>query len=391
MARHAPASRRGFRQEAVIRIPLSASLLAWALAAPALAQIPAPTTPAPADPGFPALEASQGAANSQPGPRSLPARTIPVPEADISAAAQALAAAPYRAPAWNANPPDDAGWRAIVAKLADAALPGLAKAREQLGVTVEATTLGGVKAFVFTPRTMPDAHRNQLVFNIHGGGYVYGPGESGTAEAMLMSALGGYRVIAVDYRMPPDAPYPAAMDDTVAAWRAVVATTDPRRIGVVGTSTGGGMTLALVLRAKAEGLPLPAAIAPGTPWADLTEVGDTYKTNEWLDNVLVSYDGYLSHAAKLYAAGHDMRDPQLSPIYGDFAGFPPAILTSGTRDLFLSNTVRTHRKLRRAGVDAVLNVYEGLSHAQYLFNPAAPETKEVFEDIAAFFDKHLAK
>ncbi len=106
--------------------------------------------------------------------------------------------------------------------------------------------------------------------------------------------------------------------------------------------------------------------------------------------MLVSYSGYLSHAAKLYAAGHDMRDPQLPPIYGDFSGFPPAILTTGTRDLFLSNTVRTHRKLRRAGVDAVLNVYEGLSHAQYLFDPAAPETKEVFGDIAAFFDKRLA-
>jgi len=308
----------------------------------------------------------------------------------MSTVAQTLAAAPYRVPAWNANPPDDAGWRSLVAKLADAAQPVLARAREQLGVTMEAATLGGAKAFVFTPRTMPDAHRGQLIFNIHGGGYVYGPGESGTAEAMLMSALGGYRVVAVDYRMPPDAPYPAAMDDTMAAWRAVVATADPRRIGVVGTSTGGGMTLALVLRAKAEGLPLPAAIAPGTPWADLTEVGDSYKANEWLDNVLVSYSGYLGHAAKLYAAGHDMRDPQLSPIYGDFAGFPPAILTTGTRDLFLSNTVRTHRKLRRAGVDAVLNVYEGLSHAQYLVDPAAPETKEVFGDIAAFFDKHLA-
>ena len=165
-------------------------------------------------------------------------------------------------PAWNANPPDDAGWRALVAKLADAAVPVLAKARDQLGVTMEATTIGGVKAFVFTPRTMPEAHRDQLIFNIHGGGYVYGPGESGTAEAMLMSALGGYKVIAVDYRMPPDAPYPAAMDDAAAAWRAVAASTDPKRIGIVGTSTGGGMILALMLRAKAEGLPLPAAIAP---------------------------------------------------------------------------------------------------------------------------------
>ena len=371
-------------QEATIRrsLTLASSLLALVLAGPTLAQAPA---------GFPALEAAQNAANSKPGPRSTPARVIPVPQADISPAAQALVGAPYRVPAWNANPSDADGWRALVSKLADAALPGLAKAREALGVTMEATTVGGVKAFILTPRTMPDAHRNQLIINVHGGGYVYGPGESGTAEAILMAGLGGYKVIEFDYRMPPDAPYPAAMDDAMAVWRAAIAMQDPRRIGIVGTSTGGGMILAMMLRAKAEGLPLPAAIAPGTPWADMTETGDTYKTNEWVDNVLVSYGGYLSHAAALYAAGHDLRDPQLSPIYGDFHGFPPAILTSGTRDLFLSNTVRTHRKLRQAGVEAQLQVYEGLSHAQYLFDPAAPETKEVFGEIAAFFDRHLAQ
>jgi acetyl esterase/lipase len=162
-------------------------------------------------------------------------------------------------------------------------------------------------------------------------------------------------------------------------------------MAIFGTSTGGGMTLAMILRAKQENLPLPAAIAPGTPWSDLTETGDTYKTNEWLDNVLVSYNGYLVHAAKLYANGRDLKDPQLSPIYGDFHGFPPTILTSGTRDLFLSLTVLTHRKLRRAGVEADLQVYEGMSHAQYNFDPDAPETKEVFSEIARFFDARLGK
>ena len=107
--------------------------------------------------------------------------------------------------------------------------------------------------------------------------------------------------------------------------------------------------------------------------------------------MLVSYHGYLQHAAELYANGHDLRDPQLSPIYGEFSGFPPAILTSGTRDLFLSLTVLTHRKLRRAGVDAELQVFEGMSHAQYNFNPTMPETKEVFTEIARFFDRHLGK
>jgi epsilon-lactone hydrolase len=149
------------------------------------------------------------------------------------------------------------------------------------------------------------------------------------------------------------------------------------------------MTLAMVLRAKAENLPLPGAIAPGTPWSDIAKVGDTYETNEWVDNILVTWDGWLGRAAKLYANGTDLKNPYISPIYGDFSGFPPAILTSGTRDLFLSNTVRTHRKLRRAGVEADLNVYEGQSHAQYGFDPSAPETKEAFTDIANFFDRHL--
>src|SRR5271156_3005105 len=233
---------------------------------------------------------------------------------------------------------------------------------------------------------MPVENRNRVLLNLHGGGYVYGPGESGTGEAAVMAGYEHFRVIEVDYRMPPKYPYPAAMDDAMAVYKALLATTDPKHIAVFGTSTGGGMTLALMLRAKQEGWPLPAAIAPGTPWSDLTETGDSYKTNEWLDNVLVSYSGYLSHAAALYANGHDMKDPQLSPIYGDFHGFPPAILTTGTRDLFLSNTVRTHRKLREAGVEAYLQVFEGFSHAQYLFDPTAPETKEAFEEITAFFD-----
>ena len=343
-----------------------------------------------AKPNEPAeIAATQSAANGKPGPRTVPARTIQ-PPSDLDPDTAKLVAAPYSS-FWNWDPATDAAWRAMLAQAAKAAVPGLAKDRASLGVTITPTTVGGVKAFLLTPRQMPEAHKNQLIFQIHGGGYVFGAGESGTGEAAIMAAYGGYKVLAIDYRMPPDTPFPAAMDDVTSAWRAVVATTDPRRIAVEGTSTGGGMTLALMLRLKAEGLPLPAAIAPGSPWSDLTETGDSYKTNEWLDNVLVSYNGYLGRAARLYAHGRDLKDPQLSPIYGDFHGMPPAILTAGTRDLFLSNTVRAHRKLRDAGVDADLEVYEGLSHAQFTSDASAPVTKQVFTEIARFFDVHLAK
>ncbi len=339
---------------------------------------------------FDQLARTQAAENSKPGIRHAPARDIAVPTYEVSPEAQALIGGPYP-PHMNADPQNAAEWKELInrrAALIVAALPGL---QEKLGVTVQPAVIGGIKAFIVTPRSMPEANRNRLLVHVHGGGYVFQPGEAALPEAVMMAGFGGFKVISVDYRMPPDFPYPAAMDDALAVWKAAANMADPKNMAIFGTSTGGGMTLAMVLRAKAEGLPLPGAIAPGTPWSDLTDTGDTYQSNEWVDNVLVSWNGWLGRAAKLYAAGHDLRDPQLSPIYGDFHGFPPTILTSGTRDLFLSNTVRTHRKLRRAGVDAELNVYEGQSHAQYMGNVDAPETREAFTDIARFFDAHLGK
>ena len=113
--------------------------------------------------------------------------------------------------------------------------------------------------------------------------------------------------------------------------------------------------------------------------------------NELVENALVSRDGFCDSATVVYANGHDLKDPLLSPVYGDMHGFPPAILTTGTRDLLLSNTVRSHRALRAAGVEAQLEVYEGQSHAQYLFDDRLPETAVAFGEIAEFFDKHLGK
>ena len=320
--------------------------------------------------GVTALQAAQAAANSRPGARTTPARVLPVPD-DVDPATCRLVEGPYSS-FWNIDPPSEAAWREVLSKAARAAQPREAELRRRLGVSIAPTTLGGVNAFVLTPAHIPPAHLGQVVFHIHGGGYVFGGGESGTGEAAIMAAHGGYKVIAIDYRMPPDHPYPAALDDLVAAWRALTAMTDPHRVAVEGTSTGGGLALALMLRLKAGRLPMPAAIAPGSPWSDLTKTGDSYWTNEWVDNVVVSYDRYLARAARLYANGHDLRDPELSPVYGDLGGFPPAILTAGTRDLFLSNTVRVHRKLREAGVAADLQVFEGLSHAQCNADPFAP-------------------
>jgi epsilon-lactone hydrolase len=321
--------------------------------------------------------------------RHLPARDVPVPDT-VSPQMQALIAAPL-SPIWNDHPKSTAEWKALIERRANEVAATLPDLRKRLGVTVEPVVVAGIRTYRVTPGEIAEHNRDRLLVHVHGGGYVFGPGESGTREAILMAGYGRTKIISIDYRMPPDHPYPAAMDDAMAVWREVVKTTDPRKMAIFGTSTGGGMTLAMVLRAKAEGLPLPGAIGPGTPWSDMTKTGDTFFTSEMLDNILVSNDGWLGDAAKLYANGHDLKDPMLSPVYGDFHGFPPTILTSGTRDLFLSNTVRVHRKLRAAGVEADLHVFEGQSHAQYAGDPYAPETKEHFGEVARFFEKHLAR
>jgi monoterpene epsilon-lactone hydrolase len=174
-------------------------------------------------------------------------------------------------------------------------------------------------------------------------------------------------------------------------WKGALKMAEPKSMAIFGTSAGGALTLSMVLRAKKEGLPLPGAIAPGTPMSDLTGDGDSFHTNFMVDNVLVGSDGRCDAMAKLYANGHDLKDPLLSPVYGDMHGFPPAIFTTGTRDLLLSNAVRVHRKLRQAGVEAELEVFEGQSHGQYMRAVNAPETREAFEEIARFFDKHLGQ
>jgi monoterpene epsilon-lactone hydrolase len=335
-----------------------------------------------------ALVLSASAAFAQ--TRDVPARSVPVPDA-VSQQMRKIIAAPLPA-TWNVIPDTADGWRAQVqagAAAAVAALPGL---REQLHVKVEPQVIDGVKTFMVTPAEIPAQNRNRLLINVHGGCYVSGPGESGTVESVMMAGFGGFKVISVDYRMPPDAPpYPAALDDAITVWKAALKMADPKNMAIFGTSAGGALTLSMVLRAKQENLALPGAIASGTPMSDLTGAGDSFATNAMLDNVLVAYGVSCDKRAALYAAGHDLKDPLLSPVYGDMHGFPPTILTTGTRDLLLSNTVRVHRKVREAGVEAVLQVFEGQSHAQYLRDVNAPETKEAFGEIALFFDKHLGK
>jgi acetyl esterase/lipase len=320
----------------------------------------------------------------------VPAKTLPAPYADISPQMQKIIAAPLN-PNWNDQWQTAAQARAFANIQAAGIVKTIPGMLARLHVTVQPTLIGGVTAYIVTPDSIPPENQGKLLIHVHGGCYVLFPGEAGVTEAIMMAGFGHYKVISVDYRMPPEAYFPAALDDAVTVYREELKTTPAKDIAFFGTSAGGALTLEMVLRARQEGLPMPGAIAPGTPMSDVTLTGDSFYTNEKVDNVLVSRNGFCQAATVIYAHGHNLADPLLSPVYGDMHGFPPAILTTGTRDLLLSNTVRVDRKMLRAGDIAELEVFEGESHAQYQFDDTVPETREAFTEIGTFFGKYLGQ
>ena len=322
--------------------------------------------------------------------RQVPAKTLHPPttvSAQLRRSISNLAAAPRLA--MDRMPTTADAWRAFIGAADAQALnlsPVLAGAFPH---TVNKTTIAGVTVREITPARLDPAKVSRLLINLHGGGYVLNGGEASTGEAVLGAHYSGMKVISVDYRMAPDHPFPAAVDDAVAVWRAVIAERDPAAVGVFGTSAGGGLTLALVMKLKELGLPLPGALAPSTPWTDLTGASDSYAVNAEVDGIFSSFDTIGRSMAALYAGEAGVTHPLVSPIFGDFAGFPPTILTTGTRDILLSDTVRAYRALRAAGVEARLEVHEAMSHAEYIYAFDSPESAVAFTDIAAFFDQHL--
>jgi len=237
-----------------------------------------------------------------------------------------------------------------------------------------------------SPDAIPAEKQDQAILYLHGGAYVMGGGELAAKAAQMFATLSGTRVFSLDYRMPPDHPYPAAIDDMVAAYREVLTRYAPGNVVVAGVSAGGGLAAAGILKLRDLGLPQPAGAILLTPEADLTESGDGFETNRGVDVVL--REG-LTASILLYAFGHDLRDPYLSPLFGDFSrGFPPTLLVSGTRDQFLSNTVRLHRFLRKAGIRADLRVFEAMPRGRF---SGAPEDVESMAEQLRFVDEVLGQ
>jgi acetyl esterase/lipase len=250
----------------------------------------------------------------------------------------------------------------------------------ELPVAAEERQVAGVHTYVLRPEGVTD--ETPIYLDIHGGALVFGGGDlcrlMGSGSAMASGML----TWSVDYRMPPLHPYPAALDDCMAVYRALLDVRDPADIFVGGGSAGGNLAAALMVRARDEGLPMPAALALSSPEVDLTESGDTFHTLAAVSSPLSS----LMKINLLYANGHDLADPYLSPLFADLTGFPPTLLQTGTRDLFLSNTVRMHRNLLAAGAEADLHVFEAMPHGG--FDGTTPEDDDLRTTIRRFLDRH---
>jgi len=306
-------------------------------------------------------------------------RRPPPPPSSVSEQARQFLSTPL----WNDTPTpsldDVEGWlryvrvgdEHILARFGGFEFPG----------SVDDRVIAGVRTFVVRGEGVPEGPSTPVFLNVHGGGLIIGGGDACRMMASAEAATNGMVTWAPDYRMPPRHPYPAALDDCIAVYRELLGQRDPADVFVGGASAGGNLAAALVVRAKDEGLPMPAALVLLTPEVDLTESGDTFRTLLGVDNVL----GSLMPANLLYANGHDLADPYLSPLFADVSGFPPTFLQAGTRDLYLSNTVRMHRKLRAAGVTAELHVFEAMPHGGF---GGAPEDIELRVEVRRFLDRH---
>jgi epsilon-lactone hydrolase len=309
----------------------------------------------------------------------LPARTVPWPASISPEAVAALKATAAQPVAPLPGPGEIEAWRSTIAQV-DAMMTAYAGPADP-SVVAATEVLDGVTVHRARPGTLR-AEDARLYIEIHGGALVFGAGAFCRACAIRDAAQFGAQVLAVDYRMPPDHPFPAALDDCLAVYAAEVAARGAHNIIVGGGSAGGNLAAAMLLRAREAGLPMPAALVLLSPEVDLTESGDSFETLMGVDSVLKTR---LTDTIALYAGDHPRDDPLLSPLFGDLHGFPPTLLQSGTRDLFLSNTVRMHRRLRQAGVEAELHVFEAMPHGGFF---AGPEDADKDREIARFVARH---
>lgn len=272
----------------------------------------------------------------------------------------------------------------VRARIVEDSASHVAKLRDFYHVRVEETMIAGIHAYrVIPPHTKP----GKILINLPGGGFLLGnAGGNGLVESIPVAGLSRIEVISIDYRQAPEAKFPAASEDVASVYRALLETYRPQGMGIFGCSAGGLLTAQSLAWFEKERLPMPGAGGIFCASGDARWGGDSWN---W-QKPLLGLAAPPTLDERFYYGGHDLTDPLMSPIQSlaMLSRFPPILLITATRAAELSSAVTTHRLLVKAGVDADLHVWDGLSHAFY-YDSDLPESREAFQVMAKFFVKHL--
>ncbi len=253
------------------------------------------------------------------------------------------------------------------------------------GVSVQQMNIGPLPARWITPAGVESS---RTLLYLHGGGWVFGWAALYGAFVGQLARAVGVRALGIDYRLAPEHPFPAALDDCLSAYAFLLDQNIPaRQIVVMGDSAGGNLTLALLLSLKERGMPLPAAGVCLSPATDLASRGDSFRANLRSDVVLPV--ALVDYAAASYAANHDLRDPLLSPLYGDLQGLPPLLIQAGGGELLLDDARAFAARAAGCGVDVTFTVYPGMWHVWQPFAPFLPEARRAVEEITRFVHARL--
>ncbi len=250
------------------------------------------------------------------------------------------------------------------------------------GVTVTAATLGGIQG-----EWVKAGPASSSMLYLHGGGYFACSPKTHRAITGAY-ARHGFAVFAADYRLAPEHPFPAAVDDALAAYRGMLeAGNDARKLVIAGDSAGGGLALATLLAAKTAGLPMPACALLFSPWTDLAGSGDSLVANRDRDPMLVS--NRLREGGDIYLNGADPLNPLASPLYGDLTGLPPTLIQVGDGEILLDDSTRLAARASAAGVKIDLKIWSNMPHVWQISQSFLPEARDALNQAAAFAKHHI--
>ena len=254
--------------------------------------------------------------------------------------------------------------------------------------TIKTIFLGDVRAIEVSPKNYQES--DKIIIYIHGGGFVFYPADVTLLSSIPLADSSGLKIITIDYTLAPQAKFDKILDEVIEAYQHLLKKYKAENIAIYGDSAGGSIAAGVILKMRDLQINLPSSITLWSAWLDLDEIGDSYYTLKNTDPNLV-YKGFLENCAEAYAPKSEWKNPYVSPVYGDYAkDFPPTLIQVGTKEIFLSNSIRMFRKLKENNKEVELDVYEGMWHV-WQGNYDIPESKMAVKNTKKFMLKHLGK